>query len=74
VPLDSYPRHKRPKATAVGLIDWSIQTSTDTFTGTVEGPVASTPEPTTLMPLALEMASLAVFRRKWYFPVYRCTG
>jgi len=23
VPLDSYPRHKRPKATAVGLIDWS---------------------------------------------------
>jgi len=63
----SYFEIDPPSGAAVGLIDWSIQTSTDTFTGTVEGPVASTPEPTTLMLLALGMASLAVFRRKWYF-------
>src|ERR1700730_6365175 len=55
-----------PTGTAKGLIDWSIQTSTETFTGTVEGPVASTPEPRTLGLLWLGMISMAAFGRKWF--------
>jgi hypothetical protein len=53
-----------PSGTAQGLIDWSIQTSTETFTGTVEGPVASTPEPSTLILLGLGMISMLGL--KWF--------
>lgn len=38
-----------PPSSTTGMINWSIQTAAGTFSGTVLGPVAPIPEPSTLL-------------------------
>jgi PEP-CTERM motif len=48
-----------------GLVDWALQLSSgQILTGTVEGPVGTVPEPSTLLLLAAALPIFAVLRRR----------
>jgi hypothetical protein len=53
-----------PGSSALGTINWTLQTSTGTFSGTTLGPASpiATPEPSTLALIGLGIASLTLFR------------
>jgi hypothetical protein len=60
-----------PAGTTLGTIDWAIiQDGVTTYSGTVEGPVASTPEPGTIGLMVLGLGLLVVMRKRitWCLP------
>lgn len=58
-----------PPGDAIGMIDWAIiQDGVTTYSGTVEGPVASTPEPGTISLTLLGLGLLMAMRKR----VTRC--